>query len=360
MLPNLCLYLLGCTEGHGGLCADGSMKAELSAELTVDLPEIHTFRLHRIENVDACFDQVREKRRCVAAAVVSDQNIRVDLTGSTDDPGQTRLEPLAVELRAHHRRSLHADVVAKKQEIRPCSGIADSPAHRLLRDGVKNVFRDGILAHHVHHQVLHPADVPGGFPDGCLHISACCQAPGVDGFHGSLLRGSVSAAKVGERVGHDFLQAVYPAQRAAQIRHMLGCFASGFMCHAPQIDGGAWFEIRIVGKVAILVEGNLNVGSVSPRHFEIFLIRQVASCTPFVLFFQRWTEIEFSGEPFERFSSEDSQQIFSLIHIGPPFRLRLPLLSVKSTEAACYSLYTVRETDAAEKQAPVFAFLRPL
>ena len=57
--------------------------------------------------------------------------------------------------------------------------------------------------------------------------------PGVDGFHGSLLRGSVSAAKVGEQVGHDFLQAVYPAQRAAQIRHMLGCFASGFMCHAP-------------------------------------------------------------------------------------------------------------------------------
>ena len=155
----------------------------------------------------------------------------------------------------------------------------------------------------------------------------------MDGFHGSLLRGSVSAAKVGERIGHDFLQAVYPAQRAAQIRHMLGCFASGFMCHAPQIDGGAWFEIRIVGKVAILVEGNLNVGSVSPRHFEIFLIRQGASCTPFVLFFQRWAEIEFSGEPFERFSSEDSQQIFSLIHIGPPFRLRLPLLSVKSTRS---------------------------
>ena len=71
------------------------------AELAFELSDVHTFGLDGFEDIDADFDQVRNERGEMSAAVEGDLHVAADRPDVTHNPFVPRTIPLAIHCRTH-------------------------------------------------------------------------------------------------------------------------------------------------------------------------------------------------------------------------------------------------------------------
>ncbi len=214
----------------------------------MDFCEVHTFRLHGVQHVDANLDQVLDKRLHEATGVVENNHIRVDRPGRVHHPFQAGLEPCLVEFLAHHDGVLHSDVVSEIKYFRTCFYEIFRPMNSQFRHFVQYEFRHFIFGHHVHHQYFHAPHVPGGFPDGALHAAADYPVLGFQGIVAGKLSGHILLIpdKFREGIGFQLLKGLYFFQRMEHVGHVHGRRTAGFVCHAVDIDGGSLFQDTVI------------------------------------------------------------------------------------------------------------------
>ena len=209
----------------------------------MELPEVHSLRLHRIQHIDAGFDQRGDQLRHPAAGVIKDHHIGIDGLCFVDDPLQPGHEPFLIEADAHHNGMLHTHIIAQEKGVG--AGFGEGPGLHDSHIGHFVQQRGGhvILCHHVAHQVLHAPHIPGPFPDGGRHVSHGGAAGSVDGSGPLLHGGENGKVKYREGIIFDLLHGVESVHGMVHIGHVVGRFRARFVGHAPIVDNGAWFEI---------------------------------------------------------------------------------------------------------------------
>ena len=238
-------------ERQGGLGANGAPERQAVAKLGMHFGKVHALRLHRIEDVDADFDQFFYERQDIAAGMVEDEHVRVDRAAGGDHLGQARLEPDAPQGGVHHRGGLHADVIPELNDVAPALGKGANQLAGNVGDLVEQDGGAGAVVHHVGHQIFHAAQIPGGFPNCAGHAAHGGEAAGLDAAH---FAGHVRHRRVGQdrvRVVFDFGQGGIARQRVMHAGHVIAVGLPG-MADAKgvktDVGGQAFPRVELRGR----------------------------------------------------------------------------------------------------------------
>ena len=87
--------------------------------------------------------------------------------------------------------------------------------------------------------------------------------------------------------GLELRKAVHSLKGASHVCHMLGCFASGFMSHSPQINSCSLFKVRVISEITFGIVYYSYIVHTTPRKRKVFAVPQVASGLFSVFFNQR-------------------------------------------------------------------------